>query len=55
MKMATTKADRVLKRRRAKLDAGIKKVQRKIKVLTKALRKQTSQLSKRKARRARLK
>lgn len=52
--MATTKAARALKRRRAKLDASIKKTQRTIKALTRALRKQTSQLNKRRARRAKL-
>ena len=53
--MATTKAARALQRRRKKLDVSIAKVQRKVKSLAKALRKQTSQLTKRKARRAKLK
>ena len=52
--MATTKAARALQRRRARLDASIRKVQRTIRSLTKRLRTQTSLLSKRKARRARL-
>ena len=55
MKAPQTKAARALRKRRAKLDASIARVQRKVKSLTKQLRKQTSTLSKRKARRAKLK
>lgn len=53
--MATAKATRALRRRRAKLDASIKKTQRKIKTLTKGLRKQSALLTKRKARLAKMK
>jgi hypothetical protein len=53
--MATqTKAARALQKRKTKMDASIAKVQRTIKSLTKKLRKQTSMLSKRKARRAKM-
>ena len=55
MKAATTKAARALRRRRAKMDASIARSQRKVRSLTRMLRKQTSMLNKRKARRARLK
>jgi hypothetical protein len=55
MKAAGTKAARALRRRRAKMDASIARSQRKIKSLTRMLRKQTSTLNKRKARRAKLK
>ncbi|HXU88866.1 MAG TPA: hypothetical protein VFQ62_08445 [Methylomirabilota bacterium] len=52
---ATTKAARTLRRRRAKMDVSIARTQRKVKSLTRMLRKQTSMLNKRKAARARLK
>ena len=55
MKAASTKAARALRKRRAKMDSSIARVQRKVKSLTKMLRKQTSLLNKRKARRAKLK
>ena len=55
MKAASTKAARALRKRRAKMDASIARVQRKIKSLSRMLRKQTSTLNKRKARRAKLK
>jgi hypothetical protein len=53
--MATvTKAARALRKRKAKMDASIAKVQRTIKSLTRKLKKQTSMLGKRKARRAKM-
>jgi hypothetical protein len=52
---ATTKAARTLRKRRAKMDVSIARTQRKVKSLTRMLRKQTSMLNKRKAARARLK
>jgi hypothetical protein len=55
MMAATTKAARTLRRRRAKMDVSIARTQRKVKSLTRMLRKQTSMLNKRKAARARLK
>jgi hypothetical protein len=55
MKAAQTKAARTLRKRKAKLDVSIARVQRKIKSLTRQLRRQASMLSKRKARRAKLK
>jgi len=55
MMAATTKAARTMRKRRAKMDASIARVQRKVKSLTRMLPKQTSMLNKRKARRARMK
>jgi hypothetical protein len=55
MKAASTKAERTLRRRKAKMDSSIARVQRTVKSLTKKLRVQTSMLNKRKARRAKLK
>jgi hypothetical protein len=55
MKAASTKAARALRKRKATMDASIARVQRKVKSLTRMLRKQTSMLNKRKARRAKLK
>jgi|RhiMetdeSRZDD1v2_1073273.scaffolds.fasta_scaffold66684_5 hypothetical protein len=55
MMAATTKAARTLRKRRAKMDVSIARTQRKVKSLTRMLRKQTSMLNKRKAARARLK
>jgi len=55
MMAATTKAARTLRKRRAKMDVSIARTQRKVKSLTRVLRKQTSMLNKRKAARARLK
>ena len=52
---ATTKAARAMRKRRAKMDVSIARVQRKVKSLTRMLRKQTSTLNKRKAARAKLK
>jgi hypothetical protein len=52
---ATTRAARALRKRRAKMDVSIARTQRKVKSLTRMLRKQTSMLNKRKAARARLK
>jgi hypothetical protein len=55
MKATSTKAARALRKRKATMDASIARVQRKVKSLTRMLRKQTSTLNKRKARRAKLK
>ena len=55
MKAASTKATRALRKRKATMDASIARTQRKVKSLTRMLRKQTSMLNKRKARRAKLK
>jgi prefoldin subunit 5 len=50
-----TKAARSLRRRKAKLDSSIARVKRKVKSLTKQLKTQQRMLSKREARRRKLK
>lgn len=55
MKKARTRVDRTLRIRKARLDASIARVKRKITSLEKKLRQQSRILSKRKARRTKLK